>query len=38
MGQKPEVPDADESRRQYVQQESPQKFVDRSVIRRFLFL
>jgi hypothetical protein len=28
MGQQSEVPDADESRRQYVQQESPQKFVD----------
>ena len=27
-GQKTEVPDADESRRQYVQQESAQKFVD----------
>ena len=28
MGLKPEVADADESRRQHVQQESPQKFVD----------
>ena len=28
MGQPSEVPDADESRRQYGQQESPQKFVD----------
>src|SRR6266566_6625583 len=28
MGQQSEVPDADESRRQYVQQESPQKVVD----------
>ena len=28
MGQKTEVPDADESRRQYVQQESAQTFVD----------
>ena len=28
MGQPAEVPDADESRRQYVQQESAQKFVD----------
>jgi hypothetical protein len=28
MGQQSEVPDADQSRRQYVQQESPQKFVD----------
>ena len=29
MGQKPEVPDADESRRQHVQQESAQELVDR---------
>ena len=28
MGQKPEVADADESRRQHVQKESPQEFVD----------
>jgi hypothetical protein len=28
MGQPAEVSDADESRRQYVQQESAQKFVD----------
>ena len=29
MSQKPEVADADESRRQHVQQEATQKFVDR---------
>ena len=29
MGLKPEVADADESRRQHVQQESAQEFVDR---------
>ena len=29
MGQKPEVPDADESRRQHVQQESSKELVDR---------
>jgi hypothetical protein len=29
MGLKPEVADADESRRQYVQQESAQEFVNR---------
>ena len=28
MGQQPEMADADESRRQHVQQESAQKFVD----------
>jgi hypothetical protein len=38
MGQKPEVADADESRRQHVQQESAEEFIDRQRHQTLLIL
>ena len=38
MGEKPKVPDADETRRQYVQQESAQELIDRQSHQALLIL
>ena len=38
MGEKPKVPDADETRRQYVQQESAQELIDRQSHQPLLIL